>query len=93
MDSFCQMAITFDHTTDIMTTYLNGIVNSSINSRVMSATQSDVDLGTFYGSYISFSVNAWSDRSSYAMNEIDDIKFFNTALTQEDIDYYYTESI
>jgi hypothetical protein len=43
-DEFCNLAITFDHTTDIIKTYINGVLNSETNALVGGSV--DQALGT-----------------------------------------------
>ena len=83
-DEFCNLAITFDYDTNIIKTYINGSLNSSTNALVSGAT--DVVLGTNYGgnTNVSFNINKWVD-TSYGLNELDDFKFFNNVLTDEEV--------
>jgi hypothetical protein len=93
-DEFCNLAITFDHNTNNIKTYINGSLNSSTNALVSGANIKDIQLGTNFGGYtnVSFNINKWVD-TSYGLNELDDFKFFNSVLTDEEVTYYYDESI
>jgi hypothetical protein len=97
IDAFCQMVITFDHETDIIKTYINGVQNSSITARNPSLGQSDFDIGTGFGGSIYFylhkNLHKWSDNTSYGLMEIDYLKKKNSTLSQEEVTRYYDESI
>jgi hypothetical protein len=94
-DEFCNLAIIFDYDTNIIKTYINGILNSSTNALVSGANVKDIQLGTNFGGHtnVNFFMNLWVDRTSYGLNELDDFKFFNSVLTDEEVTYYYNESI
>jgi hypothetical protein len=91
-DEFCNLAITFDHNTKIIKTYINGSLNSSTNALVSGVNIKDIQLGTNFGgnANVNFNINKWVD-ASYGLNELDDFKFFNSVLTDEEITYYYDE--
>jgi len=94
-DEFCNLAITFDYNTKIIKTYINGVLNSSTNALVSGVNLKDVLLGTNFGgnTNVNFFINLWVDRTSYGLNELDDFKFFNSVLTDEEVTHYYNESI
>ena len=94
LNKFCNLAVTFDHTTDIVKTYINGVLNSETYARVASASAEDVALGTdFYvTTFVPIYINRWVE-GGVGLVELDDFKFFNQALTQEEITAYYEMSI
>jgi len=49
-DEICHMTVVLDHTTNFITTYINGIRNASTNALVAGTTQTQLDDGTYYGS-------------------------------------------
>jgi hypothetical protein len=94
-DNFVHMVVVLDHTDNFITSYINGVLNSSTNALVSGTTQTELDQGTFYGvgaTTVPFYVNKWATFGEG--NALwDDIKFFNNALTQEEVTHYYNESI
>jgi hypothetical protein len=93
-DEFCHMVIVLDHTNNFITTYINGNLNSSTNALASDVTQTLLDQGTYYGdgATVPFFINkgsVWGDGNAL----YDDFKFFNKALTQEEVSHYYNLSL
>jgi hypothetical protein len=93
-DNFVHLVVVFDHTDFSITTYINGNINLSTIYVNADATQEEIDQGTYFGNgptvpFIINNINSYGD----AMALYDDIKFFNSVLTQEEVTHYYNESI
>jgi hypothetical protein len=69
-DEFCHLVITFNHTDNMIKTYINGALNSSTNAFVSGGPSADLALGTYYGGHanVVFFINKWVD-SSYGLNQ------------------------
>jgi hypothetical protein len=81
------MIVVYDDTNNFIDTYINGILNSH------SVTADVVDV-TNYGPSptVPFLVNRWGVEGDGA-SQWDDFKFFNTALTQQEVSHYYNLSL
>jgi hypothetical protein len=88
------MVVVLDHTNNFVTSYINGVLNMSANALITGTSQTELDIGTFYGNgaTVPFFINKWVTFGEGAAL-YDDFKFFNSALTQEEVTHYYNESI
>jgi hypothetical protein len=94
-DDYCHMVVVLDHTNNFITTYINGVLNASTDTIASGTTQAELDIGTFYGNettLVPFYINKWATFGE-GTALYDDFEFFNSALTQEEVTYYYNESI
>jgi hypothetical protein len=93
-DEFCHLVVVLDHTTNFITTYINGIRNASTNALVGGTTTTETDAGTYYGpgTTVPFYINRWAN---WGLGQAlyDDFKFFNTALSQQEVSHYYKLTI
>ena len=88
-NDFCHMAITFDYENNYISTYINGVLNSQ------TVTIQSNQLTHFHGSGDTTSVliNRWRYQDGGSPGIHKDVKIFNSCLKQEEITYYYNESI
>jgi len=94
-DGYCHMVVVLDHTNNFVTSYINGVLNASTDALITGTTQEELDIGTFYGdgaTTVPFYINKYATFGEGAAL-YDDFKFFNSALTQEEVTHYYNESI
>jgi hypothetical protein len=93
-DEYCHMVVVLDHTNNFVTSYINGVLNMSANALITGTSQTELDIGTFYGNgaTVPFFINKWVTFGEGAAL-YDDFKFFNSVLTQEEVTHYYNESI
>jgi hypothetical protein len=94
-DNYCHMVVVLDHTNNFITTYINGVLNASTDALITGTTQEELDIGTFYGNgatTVPFFINKYATFGEGA-GLYDDVKFFNSVLTQEEVTHYYNESI
>jgi hypothetical protein len=88
------MQLCYNFSTHFITTYVNGVLNASTYSLPFKVSQFLIDQGTYFGGVanVPFYINkytAFGDGTAL----YDDFKFFNQALTQEEITAYYDQSI
>jgi hypothetical protein len=94
-DEYCHMTVVLDSSNNFITSYINGVVNSSTDALTSRTTQAELDIGTFYGegaTTVPFFINKYATFGE-GNALYDDFKYFNTALTQEEVTHYYDESI
>jgi hypothetical protein len=94
-DNYCHMVVVLDHTNNFITTYINGVLNASTDALITGTTQAELDIGTFYGNgatTVPFYINKWATYGE-GTALYDDFRFFNSALTQEEVTHYYDESV
>jgi hypothetical protein len=96
-NEFCHMTVTIDTATGFITTYINGVQNGSTNAVTSGTTQAELDEGDYYGdpasiNFVTFFVNKHNEAGD-GNALYDDIKYFNGVLTQEDVTYYYNQTV
>jgi hypothetical protein len=93
-DAFCHLVVVLDHTDNFITTFLNGLQNASTNALVGGTTTAETDAGTYYGpgTTVPFYINRWANWGD-GNALYDDFKFFNTALSQQEVSSYYKLTI
>jgi hypothetical protein len=94
-NQYAHMAISIDTSNGFITSYINGVQVASTYAVTAGTTQAELDAGEHHGgvSFLPFFLNkAGEGGDGNAL--YDTIEYFdNVALTQQDITYYYNESI
>jgi hypothetical protein len=94
-NQYAHMAVTIDTSNGFITSYINGVQVGSTNAVTAGTTQAELDAGEHHGgvSFLPFFVNkAGEGGDGNAL--YDTIQYFdNVALTQDDVTYYYNQSI
>jgi hypothetical protein len=94
-DNYVHLVVVLDHTNHYITTYINGIENASTMALRPDISQADIDIGTFFGNgttLVPFYLNKYltfGDGNAL----IDDFRFFNSAITVEEVTHYYHETL
>ena len=94
-NQYVHMCVVIDTSNGFITTYINGAQNGSTNAVTSGTTQAELDAGEYHAgvSFLPFFVNKAGDAGN-GNALYDQIDYFdNVALSQQDITYYYNESI
>ena len=94
-NQYVHMCVVINTATGFITTYINGVQNGSTNAITSGTTQAELDAGEYHAgvSFLPFFVNKAGDYGD-GNALYDKIDYFdNVALSQQDITYYYNESI
>jgi hypothetical protein len=94
-NQYVHMCVVINTATGFITTYINGVQAGSTNAVTSGTTQAELDAGEYHAgvSFLPFFVNKAGDAGD-GNALYDQIDYFdNVALSQQDITYYYNESI
>jgi len=94
-NQYAHMAVVIDTNTGFITTYINGVQVGSTNAVTAGTTQAELDAGEHHGgvSFLPFFVNKKGDGGD-GNALYDQIDYFdNVALSQEDVSFYYNQTI
>jgi len=94
-NEYAHMAVVIDTATGFITTYINGVQVGSTNAVTAGTTQAELDAGEHHGgvSFLPFFVNKKGDGGD-GNALYDKIEYFdNVALTQQDVTFYYNQTI
>jgi hypothetical protein len=93
-DNFVHLAVVLDFSTHFISTYINGVLNASTYSLASNVPEFITNQGTYFGGVanVPFYINKYTVFGDGTALH-DDFKFFNQALTQEEITAYYDQSI
>jgi hypothetical protein len=94
-NQYANMAVVINTATGFITSYINGVQVGSTNAVTAGTTQAELDAGEHHGgvSFLPFFVNkAGEGGDGNAL--YDTIQYFdNVALSQQDVTYYYNQTI
>ena len=93
-DQYVHMTVVINTATGFITSYINGVQNGSTNAVTSGTTQAELDEGEYHAgvSFLPFFLNKHNNGGD-GNARYDDVKYFNSAITQEDVTYFYNESI
>jgi hypothetical protein len=93
-NQYANMAVVVDTSNGFITTYINGVQVGSTNAVTAGTTQAELDAGEHHGgvSFLPFFVNKAGDGGD-GNALYDKIEYFDVALTQQDITFYYNQTI
>jgi hypothetical protein len=93
-DEYVHMTVVINTATGFITSYINGVQNGSTNAVTSGTTQAELDEGEYHAGVTSlpFFVNKHADGGE-GNALYDSVEYFNSAITQEDVTYYYNQSI
>ena len=94
-NQYAHMAVVIDTDTGFITSYINGVQVGSTNAVTAGTTQAELDAGEHHGgvSFLPFFVNK-AGEGGEGNSLYDQIDYFDdVALTQQDITFYYNQTI
>jgi hypothetical protein len=93
-DEYVHMTVVINTATGFITTYINGVQAGSTNAVTGGTTQAELDEGEYHAgvSFLPFFLNKHAEAGD-GNARYDTVEYFNSAITQEDVTYYYNQSI
>jgi hypothetical protein len=93
-NEYVHMTVVINTATGFITSYINGVQNGSANAVTGGTTQAELDEGEYHAgvSFLPFFLNKHNNGGD-GNARYDSVEYFNNAITQEDVTYYYNQSI
>jgi hypothetical protein len=93
-DEYVHMTVVINTATGFITSYINGVQNGSTNAVTSGTTQAELDAGEYHADVtdLPFFVNKHADGGD-GNARYDSVEYFNSAITQADVTYFYNQSI
>jgi hypothetical protein len=93
-DQYVHMTVVINTATGFITSYINGVQAGSTNAVTSGTTQAELDEGEYHAgvSFLPFFLNKHNNGGD-GNARYDDVKYFNSAITQADVTHYYNQTI
>jgi hypothetical protein len=93
-DEYVHMTVVINTATGFITSYINGVQAGSTNAVTGGTTQAELDEGEYHAgvSFLPFFLNKHNNGGE-GNARYDTVEYFNSAITQEDVTYYYNQTV
>jgi hypothetical protein len=93
-DEYVHMSVVIDTATGFITSYINGVQNGSTNAVTSGTTQAELDECEYHAdvSFLPFFLNKHAEAGD-GNALYDTVEYFDSAITQEDVTYYYNQTV